>query len=350
MVEPDNYYYNFEIRNDNAWNVNAIGEDNRQDVICQTPEKYNISIVRFTTDTFFPLFFATIPDEKAPLVTDMSITFGYSGSHYGQFVNITANEAKDGIWSIGEFLTNINAASLAAFTALKVGSPASTAQMAPFFAFNPDTQLVSMYLDEGWLETSIPPTEIYFNSQLQSLLNFPALIFRPPPNPLGLDFRVLVRDYAKLLPPIATRFGFPLYLNNIAHTIIQVEQEFQQPQNFSDIDKIMFSSRAIPAITEYIPSAIQGSTTDNFMPVLTDFVVGGTSERNSFIEYLPTAEYRRISMKPSAPLQRVDIQVTYSRYAGQIYPLILPPGGKTTIKFLFEKKAEYKTIGGSRRF
>lgn len=346
MSDPDSFYYSFVINNTSPINQIASGQDTRQDIMIQNTEKYNVSIIRFTTDTSFPLFLPVYtvipqPPPNPPIYqSNMSLTFGYNGTNYQQFINITAQEAKSGVFNIGQFLVDVNAASAACYASLVAGSPFTTAKIAPYFSFDPDTQLISMFVDVGWLDTNSPPTVMYFNQQLQSLLNLPAVQYKPPPNPLGIDYQITLKNYAKLVPDVNTRFGFPYFINNINFTLVQIEQEFIQTNNFSDIDKVQFSSRAIPVTSQLSsPNSSAGSgISDNFQPILTDFSVGGSFDRSGYLEYLPTAEYRRLPMKRGDPLSRIDLSVTYSTYDGSIHPLILPPGGKTTVLFFFERK------------
>jgi hypothetical protein len=219
-----------------------------------------------------------------------------------------------------------------------------------------------MYVDPGWLETTPPDPpypKITFNSQLQSLLNFPSIIITDTFVGVTFGYQIRVLDYAKLLPAAGSRNGFPYILSSTtfpaapfpatysAVTLLQVEQEYPQPNNFIDIDRLLFTTQQIPVVKEFTPvnpGPNQGSTTQNsFLNIITDFSLANLEHNFTYIEYLPTAEYRRISMNPSTALDQIDMRVSYTTFDGTIHQVFIPPGGFLSIKMMFERK-------GARRY
>lgn len=337
MTGNDNQYVNLRLYNEYNYNRPAILTVKRQTPIVMDPENYNLVVSRFTIQTVFPLFYPTI---SAGSITDMSITFGYTGNFYQQFIVVTPEEAKGGVFNIGTFLSQLNVASRGAFLALSTAQPLAPGRHAPYFAFDPQTQLVSMYVDSGWQDSNPLPSTIYFNQQLQTLLNLPSISQGLPPNPNGTDYIVMVKDYAKSLPDAGSRFGYPLGIQVLTGVMTQVEQEFIQTTNFIDRDKIIFTSGSLPIVDEIIPGvgSQNASVSNAFLPVLTDFALGGTGDRSNFIEYLPTAEYRRITMRKSQPIDYIDLQLYYTTRDGNLIPLMLPPKGLVDVKLIFERK------------
>lgn len=343
-MNSDIIYYNLSLFNEGVRNIPAQLLDRRQSAIITNPEEYNCSIVRFTCDSFFPLFIPFIPDPAFPLQTDISITFTYLGIPYQQFVNVTPNEAKYGVFDFGLFLTDLNAASNAAFTAMKAANPGAPGQFYPYFALDPKTQLISMYVDIGWFDTLTPPNLIYFNQKLQNLLNLPATVYNVVPAPFGEDYQISVKGYSAVLPAAGSRSDYPYDISPLAATFIQVSQEFVQLAEFSDISTLMFTSNILPIVPELTPvttaSNQSQNTSNTYMPIITDFVITRSNSEprsNSFL-YLPTAEYRRLSLSGGSPVTGVDISAYFTTYGGKIYPLYLPPGGSMTLKLLFERK------------
>jgi hypothetical protein len=345
MGDPDLIYYDFSLFNDSTKNTVAQLQNRRQAAVLSNPSEYEGSIIRFTVDANWPLFIPAIPNPVgAPLVTNMSISFSYLGNFFQQFVSITAQEAKNGVFDFGIFLNDINAASVLAFTAMKAAFPGAPGAYAPYFALDSKTSLISIYVDDGWLDDVGAPNFIWFNSYLQDILGFPANIRSPPPQPSGADYQIAVKQYSPILPPTPNRYGFPYALNGLAGNIIQVSQEYVQLAEFSDIATIMFTTNQIPIAAEYLPISTgldqSVSTQDNFLPIITDFSVVRSDAKprdNSFV-YLPTAEYRMFSLMSNQPLTGLDIKAYYTTFDGKLYELLLPPGGSMTLKLLFRKK------------
>jgi hypothetical protein len=196
-----------------------------------------------------------------------------------------------------------------------------------------------MYVDVGWLE--VPNTNlIFFNQPSQSLFNLPSANYKAPPVPFGIDYQIRVLDYTKIIPAVGTRFGYPFALFSIAQSILQVEQEFPQTNNFIGLDRLILSSSRIPSVPELIPLSFPGqstSTQNAALPVLTDLSIAGLAHNDLYTLYLPSAEFRRISMISNNALQVIDLTLYYTTTDGQIRPVILRPGDYFTAKILFER-------------
>lgn len=344
MTSPDIQYVNFSLLNDTDKNQHANLTVTRDTPIIDDPSKYYGSITRFTIDANWPLFVPTIPDPNQPLVTNMSITFSYLGVYFRRFVELTADEAKNGVFDFNPFLMRVNAAASLAFTDMKTAYPAAFGVYPPYFALEPKTGLISMYVDEGWLDTNTPPNYIWFNSYLQDVLNLPTNLRLPPPQANGADYQITVKTYCPILPASPNRVGFPYALAGLAGNIIQVSQEYVQLSSFSDIVSILFTTNLIPVVPEITPYSTgfqqNGIVQSNFIPVITDFIVSRSDAKprdNSFV-YLPTAEYRRFCFSGNTPLKQADISAFYTTTDGKLHKLFLPPGGSLTLKLLIENK------------
>jgi hypothetical protein len=73
--------------------------------------------------------------------------------------------------------------------------------------------------------------------------------------------------------------------------------------------------------------------------VITDFATDGIYK--PIITYIPSGEYRRVSLVGDKPLSNIDISVYYKDRQGRLNPVLLPAGCSISIKLLFEKKSEY---------
>ena len=70
---------------------------------------------------------------------------------------------------------------------------------------------------------------------------------------------------------------------------------------------------------------------------ITDLVTDEQSYRGSLL-YVPSAEYRWISLTTSRPISQFDIQVYWRSKIGSLIPFTLPSGGSCSMKVLFRKK------------
>jgi hypothetical protein len=327
-------YHNLVLRNTKPNRIEAVIDLTRQDVFLLVPDKHEISTIRFSLDLRLPLFIPFVPNFPT---TDMSITFGFGGVLYQRFVQCTAQEAAEGYFAKGPFLEELNAAATAAY-ALVPGGKATLGP--PYFWWNPVTQLVCMFVDVNWVEGVPNTVDIYFNEQLQSILNLPFNNFTPPPTANGTEFHIRVQNDAKVVPPVAARFGYPLGVATLGggSGLLEVDQEYVQPNNWIGLDRLIFTSGSIPIVPEYIQDSKTASdaTQNASLSILTDFSIAGLQQNDLFVEYLPTAEFRRISMYGSNPMQRLDLRVFYTLYDGTRLPVMLPPGGAFTAKIYFE--------------
>lgn len=344
MSTPDIIYYNLSLFNDTPGNYPATLSDQRQETIIFDPSEYEASIIRFTVDANWPLFIPTIPNPAFPLQTNISITFSFQNTFFQEFVSVTPQEAKQGVFDISLFLNDLNLASANAWNALRVAFPPGP-HNAPFFALNAPTGLISMYVGTDWIDTNINPYNIYFNVYLQNLLGLPFNIQNQFPAPNGTDYQIAVKNYSPVLPSGANKAGYPFAVSGYTDPVLQVSQDYDQLSEFSDIATIQFTTQFTPIVSEYLPdtpmvSQQNSNVSSNFLSIITDFVITRNDAKprdNSFV-YLPTAEYRMISLLGGAPIKRLDIQAYFTTYGGHSLPLYLPPDGSMTLKLMFRRK------------
>lgn len=152
----------------------------------------------------------------------------------------------------------------------------------------------------------------------------------------------------------ATATASPNAIFTVSNLFITT-QEFNSLFLWNSLKSIVITSSSIPVTNEFLPSIpfndngiSQGSifvaTQNQFRKIVSDFepqIVEGTDSRST-IQYLPTAEYRRIDLKGKTPLTTFDVQIYWVDQNGLFYPLYLIPfSNSISIKFLFEKKSKY---------
>lgn len=142
------------------------------------------------------------------------------------------------------------------------------------------------------------------------------------------------------------------------NNLIKMTQEFSSLFYWNELKSIAITSSNIPTKKEFLPEVAEiteqtlnvfqsqySSSNNNFRRVIADFepqITTGTDSRQ-IIQYLPTAEYRRIDLKGTVPLTMFDIQVYWVSIYGIFYPItLLPFSNSVSVKILFEKKSRYK--------
>ena len=187
--------------------------------------------------------------------------------------------------------------------------------------------------------------ELYFNTALYELFStFPALNFGTNATITnGTNFRITFLDFggtSLIQVPTIPSALFP------AQTNIQVFQEFSTINNITPISGIVFTTSQIPIVANQLSSpqiiseggqiqALSGNNS-NFGLILTDLESGDLVYKPNLL-YVPSAEYRRISLQSSQPVSNIQISVFWRNKLGELNPLTLASGASCTIKLLFTK-------------
>lgn len=342
MIDEDEViFYNLNLTNDGNTPIQANVINQLGDTILGKPREYEMSIVRFQISAgFIPLFKPTIIAGVSQ--TNMSITLRYAGTDFQQFINIDTNEQKYGVYNIGIYLDHLNVSSGLAFAALKAAFPGASGTEAPRFYLG--SGLISMYVQNDYLESNGNRIAIGFNQVLSDLMNLPVSVYNGAGNVGGFDNELAVRGYSILLPAAGARVGFPADLSALAGTWLQVSQEFPSLSNWNNVKGIQFQTSSIPVAKEYAPTIYGGgqnsNVNNNSVPILTDFelVKDNIYVTRGLIQYLPTAEYRMITMYGTSPLNKIDCYAYYLTMDGRSFPVFLPPGGNMSMKIMFRRK------------
>lgn len=347
MARTDIIYHNLSLTNNQSQPILASITDQRQSPILGNPSEWEMSIVRFqVSGDLIPLFHPIIPNPAFPLVTNMSITLSFGGVFFQEFINITNEMADNGVFFYGPYLDQLNTAANAAFVILKAAFPAAPQTAPPIFVLNPVTQLISMYVQDSYIQTSPTSIGIGLNQYLQAILDFPYSQFNGYSTPFGYDYVIDV-DNAAILTPPPPRSGYPFAISIIAGNVLQVSQEFPTLHLWDNVKSIIFITSLIPIVKEALPNSVSLSQNNNIsnntQSVLTDFdFVKDISEpRPSIIQYTPPGEYRMISMNQANAYSVSDVQAQYSDYNGDTFPIYLNSGTNMSLKIMYRRKPNY---------
>jgi len=291
-------------------------------------------------------------NEADPLVASASPWFSYNASNLFDLHMDTysINGAEDSLGLTG-------------------GAPVRKGNMTPFFesmnlvsdvAF---ANLFSSFVMTLGTNTYVPYIWGGVSQPLESALTSPPTLAVPPYTStvtatpqLGLNFPPYADRLARLgitlpLPSSATDFPqFPILNQYPLSFYYTLHQQFESTSTiWCPVDAIVITSADIPLKKElvgnatYVPSTSPASTGavsgNQTAQILTDFSVAMTNANDyrSFTLYIPTGEYRRISLKETAIFQTISFVLWWrNRLTQQLIPVTLSPGGSCNLKFLFE--------------
>lgn len=337
-------YANVSLPNSTSTPIIAYKPEVRDTPFIDYPSDWELVVTRMQCSLeLVPLFLPVIPDPLFPLKTDMSITLKYGGSYFQQFINVTPEEAKDGVFSYGNYLQQLNLASAAAMVAAIAAFPILAGTVAPKFYLNPSTSLISMYVQDSYLDSNVNRVQVGFNDELQQLLDFPSDdIF--PADLNGFNHLLSVNNDAILLPA-APRTGVPLALSAIAGNLLQVSQEFSSLDEWDDVRSIIFVTNKLPIVPQLLPNTYPGQTLNNEVArggqtVLMDFelVKGNPFEPRHIAQYIPQSEFKVIEMVGTSPINIIDIQAFYVTYRNERFELYLNPNTIMTMQIMFRPR------------
>lgn len=316
----------------------------RSTPIVSKPDEYELQVQRMQVSLReVPLFMPDIPDSKLPYQTDMSITLSYLGNTFRQFINVTPAQARYGVFSYQNYLNNLNNASILAFNTLKAAFPLASGTVAPLFFLNPQTALISMYVQDAYLDSNPSRIVIGFNQILQQIMNFPFDSTNTIPDPNGFEYVVSVNSSALSLP-VAPRTGVPQAISAIAGNLLQVQQEFLSMDELDSVKSVVLLSNMIPTAREMVPNLTDatqsGGVSNSTLGILIDFelVKSNPFEPRHIAQYIPQSEFIMKSMNNNISLNQIDVQAFYQTYNGKLYPIYLGNNTNLSLKLMFRRK------------
>ncbi len=123
---------------------------------------------------------------------------------------------------------------------------------------------------------------------------------------------------------------------------IEMSQEYNSIYFLNSLQSVIFTTQNVPVSTEFQSSnlLLNTSAQNNALSILTDFEPAFTNagESRSILQYLPTAEFRRIDLQSTTSLKIFDIQFYFRDKEQVLRQLTLGPGETLSVKILFEKK------------
>lgn len=363
----DNIYYNVQVFN-NAKDqlITASYTDNRVSVILDNPSLYYMAVVRFK-----------IPAVSIPIMIFRDNYYGislrYAGVTYPKpadpvqfipYIPVTLGD-NNLIFYFQDFLDMVNSYLTYLYNQVVADNPADPNVPAnpplpafqssnPFFTYDPKTQLISLYALRIFGEENPNHMQIFFNTELQSILQFQnfaeTTFFYPQVLPQQLYLiRVFNTGFNQNLGTGLTN-GVPNTDNPYGENYYVMTQQLISLFLFNSFNSIVFTSNNIAVRAEQLPgppqvpqpgtASAQGTTSgsDNTLSVLTDFEPLQVAFDKSYFQYYPQGPYRYYDLISTEPLRNLNITVKWTDQFGDLHPVFLLPGDVFTMKILFRRK------------
>jgi hypothetical protein len=367
-LSPDHFYLDLTILNNDTTGTKApvflTFSEQRDIAILDDPEQWHLSVIRFHLDTpNLPLMLFPVQAGQSDINKSVySVTLTYGSNEFQQNLvfspmNSTARTPNPpltnqdfstgyyDIYSYTYFINILNNALASAVTGLNALGALPTT-VAPYFEWDPNSLKAILNADITGYDLSLAtPIKIYFNSPLFTLFSsFDALYYGTNVSN-GKNYQFNVRNNQ----------NGNIYFGSGGVNYLQCYQEYATLGVLSNpVDSIVFTTTQIPvcasiqskpAIFNSTSNESQINTNQKTLQVLTDLQVGLDLgyETKPDIQYVPSAEYRLISLQSNQPLKSYDISVYWKDSASNLYPFYLSSGSAASIKILFRKKGYQNT-------
>jgi hypothetical protein len=380
---PDQVYFDVTVTNFQSTTTQPpvfYYNEQRTMPFVSVPEDYYLSILRFTVDTgTLPVFIPSIqPNQGDRNLTIYSVTLSYlySGTTYvaQEFLDwvpqdlsapqpVPPNQSPTGTqindtgyyncYSYTYFLAIVGRAYELAFASLlsQVTTAGGTLPSAepPYIDWDTTSSSGTLFADVAGYDqnpgSGIVPINIYMNAPLFSLFeSFPSRYLGYELTPLniqGRNFQLLPFNKGSTnLQVITPANGDPVW------TAICLYQECSTTASWTPIQSLVFISNTLPINPNQVSTPLVynngtqislGGNNSAISNIITDLVSDTGAYRPNLV-YLPSAQYRYITLFGNRPLFNIDLEIYYRLRTGQLIPFRLQSGGTVTIKIAFIKK------------
>lgn len=382
-TNPDQVYYDVTVTNFQSTTTQPpvfYYNEQRDMPFVSVPEDYYMSILRFTVDTgTLPVFIPSIqPNQGNVNQTIYSVTLSYTylavtyvAQEFLQWVPqdlsapipIPPNQTATGTqvndtgyyncYSYTFFLAIVGKAFEDAFNNLSaqvvaVGGVLPSIEP-PYIDWDTTASSGTLFADVLGYDTNpnagYTPILCYMNAPLFSLFeSFPARYLGyelTPLNVQGRNFQLLpFNKGATNLQLITPVNGDPVW------TAICLYQECSTTSAWTPIQSLVFISNTLPINPNQVSTPLifnngsqisLGGNNSGIANIITDLVSDTGSYRPNLV-YLPSAQYRYITLFGNRPLFNIDLEIFYRLRTGNLIPFRLQSGGTVTIKIAFIKK------------
>ena len=338
----DLVYYNGEIINESNQPIIAEINDVRAQALIETPELWDMSVVRFDINSLLlpfakvPMITPAVPGVyKSLLQVNMDTAVG----------NVYAENSRGEFNDLSLFIRYWNMAYNFAFQQI---DPAQQAVLlnAPQFYIAPSGKL-RLIFPSVWT-TSVTKPQITVNAVwAEYLIGFP--LWRNNKfgyTPGGYDARIRMEDETFVVP-LPDRTGLPVAFAastyGVGGDLCYIEEMYESRGSFSAVRAISLTTTSLPVQSEVTQNSSssnqQGATSNNSASIISDYLMSTTAYTDqNRLEYLPQAEYRMSHLMGREGPRRVTIQAWWTDHFGNRFPMMLPQFGTFAVKILFRRR------------
>jgi hypothetical protein len=351
-----NCYLDLQMCNISSINQTINFNETRFIDIVTEPDKYELSIVRFqVTTSTLPVFIPIIkPNSDDSQETIYYCTLEYKG--YSATANIiwkpeitnintpsAPSSNTDGLQTKSEYYYAysyswlpklVGNALQTAFDDLKQavlegeGEDLLADCQIPYFYFDTNSGSSILSVDAEFFDSykNEDHVKTIFNQPLNNLFSSFNSTFD------GTNFEIIVDSANKNIN------GESDYTN--------VYQEYSTISSQNPVSSLLFTSATLPIVSENINTPITFTDTStsgggaNLSSDTKRIITDLQSENLIYkpaLTYIPSAEYRFISMTNGNPIRDIQISCEWRSNTGSFYPLYLPPGGTCNLKLYFRR-------------
>jgi len=333
--------------------------------ILDNPKDYYLTISRFTVPVLdTPILICPIsgtgyvgvgPAPPAINVTPFSVTLRYTATDFQQTViyqtrtpNVPLPPTPGyvdvnhpyyySVYAYNHFVDMVNQAFTNAFTLLKTAYPGAPMTEAPYFIFDPETELFSLIVPYDYVTNNV---DIYLNNELQTYFVNMNYIFYGRGATNGKDFQFILSNnnninaYAKPGGTIPAPPANPAYL--------RLKQDYKGLDVWNSFFDLVFTTGTLSVYREWTQNNDPQTQLPTQVSLLTDFqpLLNEAGDSRSTMAYYPQGPYRLINLTGNTPLRNFDVKIWWRDKEGRLYPLTIPYRQSVSIKFLFIKKDSF---------
>lgn len=350
-MKEDHIYYDISLNNVNNAPLIAQLFDQRAQPLLQNPNKWHMSVVRFTVPTsYVPIFVWPDNGGNTPNNTAYSVTITKAGVDYTTFLTyvsqnlpaINTNPIYLFVYSYQQFIDAINVALNTSWIASGGVAP----ETPPYMIYDAKSGLCSIIAKYSFAN-SAGTYQIYFNNSLFLYFDNLKVQRLGAGLPSGKDVLIYIQNNGNndftSHPPGYVLAGAPdSYI---------MTQEYNSLFLWNSVRSLVFGTNTIPVANEALnvknsDSLTTGST---FRKIMTDFemnIQSGVSNNTlrSYVQYATQGEYRLIDLLSDSPLYTFDTQIYFQTKDLSLYPLYINKDESISMKIMFRNK-KFKNSG-----
>ena len=265
--------------------------------------------------------------------SELAVTLVHGGVNYQSFVvvNSPSFAAYGTVYCVYDLLNRFNAAFAAAFAAI----PESRSSAPPFLAFDPATQLITMFFQESY-NAAGDRILIYMNSKAYGYLLSLEASFLGYNTVTGLDFLIATQSkQARIVSFYPSWIPTGVATATPGNNVLALTQQGPSLAAWSRVRAIVIKTNLPLLGQDWVEDQLDGGS------VLVEFPPGGTPGGNPVtrqtVEYLGGAfPPPRQLQESSRKLDRIELRWGYVTQDGDgVHELMLPPGGSANVRLMF---------------